>query len=341
MTDLYGIAEVISQFRVTTRNFLHLDSVTGQESLKSLAIRFWFESLRRRTGLATAYSLEQFFEPSSFKRDRHDSITSYRNKWIRYEDGIHRPQRGLLLLVEEKLHGSSRDLNHPLWKVLDLSDQKVMQGEGFLRTLAPSVQAILFSPEDDAPLIQSGRLPVTHVLLNRLVRNANLDGLACLAWLLREAGREGYETAGICHAIHHVMLMLAMDLHAMNVANSILQIVTERILSLAMPEHHRIALTIDEYIEASKMLNVIVYFTPAGKKRSLPWSKRARIMMQLLDGKFGVDVFHALRGPFTIDERSAHLTDELRSDGARRLKYRAWGWDCLRNKKDPDITTMP
>lgn len=143
-----------------------------------------------------------------------------------------------------------------------------MQGEGFLRTLAPSVQAILFSPEDDAPLIQSGRLPVTHVLLNRLLRNANLDGLACLAWLLREAVREGYETVGICHAIHHVMLMLAMDLHAMNVARSILQIVTERILSLAMPEHRRVALTIDEYIEASKMLNVIVYFTPSGKESS-------------------------------------------------------------------------
>jgi hypothetical protein len=341
MIDLKGIYEILEQFHLPTRNLLNVDAMSGHETLKSLSIRFWFENLRRRTGLPTAYSLEQFFEPGSFIRDQNDSISSYRNKWIRYEDGIHRPQPELLRTVEEKCHGSARDLNHPLWRVLDLSDQKILRGDSYLRTLAPGVQTVIFSPEDDAPLIQSARLQVTPVLLNRLVRKANLDALACLIWLLRESAQErGVHTGRICIALHHVLLMMAMDLHAMKVARPLLQILVNLILPLAMESHERVALSVDEYIEASARLNILVYRTSIGKGQSLPWSKRTRVMLKLVDLSYGFDIFFAMGKPFRVDDSIPILSPERRRLAAMEKHDADWGWECLRSNRQGDVTEL-
>ncbi|MBH3442323.1 hypothetical protein I5L59_01855 [Pseudomonas moraviensis] len=341
MIDLKGVFEIIEQFHLPKRNLLNVDATNGRETLKSLSIRFWFENLRRRTGLPTAYSLEHFFEPASFIRDQNDSISSYRNKWIRYEDGIHRPQPGLLRTVEEKCHGSTRDLNHPLWRVLDLSDQKILRGDSYLRTLAPGVQTVVFSQEDDAPLIQSSRLPVTPVLLNRLARKANLDALACLIWLLRESAQErGVYTGRICMVLHQVLLMMAMDLHAMKVARPLLQILVSLILPLAMESHERVALSVDDYIEASARLNILVYRTSVGKGHSLPWSKRTRVMLKLVDLSYGFDIFFAMGKPFRIDDSVPTLSPELHRLAAMEKHDADWGWKCLRSNRQGDVTEL-
>ncbi|MFD2642749.1 hypothetical protein [Pseudomonas japonica] len=341
MVDLKGVFRIIKQFHLPTRNLLHIDPLSGHESIKSLSIRFWFENLRRRTALPTAYSLEQFFEPSSFIRDQNDSISSYRNKWIRYEDGVHRPQPALLRMVDEKCHGSARDLNHPLWRALDVSDQKILKGESFLRALAPGVQTVIFTPEDDAPLIQSARLPVTFVLLKRLVRKANLDAVACLVWLLRESRHAGGTNTGrIGMALHHVLLMMAMDLHAMKVARPLLQILVDRILPLAMQPHERVALSVNEYIEASARLNILVYRTKIGKGQSLPWSKRTRVMAKLLDITYGFDIFFAMGKPFRIDESAPGLSQEHLRLAASEKKDADWGWECLRSNRQGNVKEM-
>lgn len=331
MIDLKGIYETIEGFRQPTRKLLHVDPITGHESLKSLSIRFWYESLRRRTGLTTAYSLEQFFEPGSFIRGESDSISSYRNKWIRYEDGIHRPQNALVKKVEEKCPGSGRNLVHPIWRVLDLNDQKVLKGDSFLRTLAPGVQAVMFSPDDDAPLIQSARLPITAVLLNRLERKANLDALACLVWILRQCTHESAAlTNRVCFALHHVMVMMAMDLNAMKMARPLLQILVDLVLPLGMPARYRVALSVEQYIEASAKLNVLVYRTRPGSGKSLPWSMRTRVMAKLLDVTSGFDIFFAIGRPFQHDISAGTTSKELLALGAHEQREFEWGWACLR-----------
>lgn len=341
MIDKKGIYEIVEQFRVPKRNLVNVDEVTGHESLKSLSIRFWFENLRRRTGLATAYSLEQFFEPKSFRRDVNDSISSYRNKWIRYEDGKHRPQPGLLRVVEEKCHGSLRDLNHPLWSVLDLSDQKIMRGESYLRSLAPSVQTVIFSPEDDAPVIQSARLPVTPVMLKRLVRKANLDALACLIWLLRESAQaKAATTDKIVFALHHVLLMMAMDLHVMRVARSLIRIIVDRTFPLGMESHQRVALRVDEYIEASARINFMVFQTQVGRGKSLVWSKRTQVMVGMLHFKYGFDIFYAIGKPFRINTAAPDLSQEQLVMAADEQRCADWGWECLRSNRQGDVSEL-
>lgn len=341
MIDLNGIYETIGRFRQPMRKLLHMDPATGHESLKSLSIRFWYENLRRRTGLTTAYSLEHFFEPSSFIRGESDSISSYRNKWIRYEDGIHRPQPTLVRKIEEKCPGSARDLDHPLWRVLDLSDQKVLKGDSFLRTLAPSVQAAMFSPDDDAPLIQSARLPITFVLLNRLERKANLDALACLVWILRQSVQDGaVHTNRVCYALHHVMIMMAMDLHVMKVAHPLLQILIDQILSLAMPVHHRVVLSAEEYVEASATLNTLVYRTRRCAGKSLPWSTRTRVMAKLLDVTSGFDIFFAMGRPFQHDLVAPTFSEALFERGAHDQREFQWGWSCLRRGRRGSYTEL-
>lgn len=341
MLDLHGVYEIINEFRVPTRKLVNVDEGTGQEALKSLSVRFWYENLRKRTGLYSAYGLEQYFEPDSFRRDPNDSISQYRNKWIRYEDGMHRPQSELLKLVEKKCPGSARDLDHPLWRVLDARDLKVLRGDQFLRTLGPGVQSAIFTPEGDSPFAQSARMPVNHVVLNRLQRKANLDALACLIWLLRESVQLNTAmTDRISVALHRVLIMMTMDLQALRVGRSLVTLVLDNILRLPMAAHQRLALSAEQYLEASVRLNALVYRTPHCQGKSLTWSQRTKVMGDMLDFKYGFDIFFAMGRPFLINAEAPGLSESQRALAVHEEKRWRWGWDCLRRNRQGDAAEL-
>lgn len=103
MSDFQRVIQLYLDFASSTRKYVGQEYPSWSESLRSLRIRYWYETLRQHTVLNTAYQLEQHFEPESFVRNADGSIQHYKNKWIRYEQGRHLPQAALLKRVEEKV----------------------------------------------------------------------------------------------------------------------------------------------------------------------------------------------------------------------------------------------
>ncbi|MDG9924476.1 MULTISPECIES: hypothetical protein [unclassified Pseudomonas] len=290
--------------------------------------------MRQRTALNTAYQMEQYFEPKSFARDTSGSIQHYKNKWIRYEQGRHLPQAELLRSVEEKVPGSTRELRHPLWSVLDLGNSQVMRGDAFLRQLTPAVQDVLFQPAQSGVLRYETRCPVTPLLLEKLERRASLDVLACLVWLRRDAAERQSEAAvRIGHTLHNVVTMMGIELHALKVALPLLRQLIDHVLPLGVPPHHRMWMIPSDYIHASSYLNRIAYQIPKGRQQELAWGTRVKIMQQLLQGKFGFDVRYAMSPQFKLDGSTGEVSAEIIETHARAGRQREWGWECIRTGK--------
>lgn len=334
MSDAQRIIQLYLDFASSTRNYVGQEYPSWNEPLRSLRIRYWYETLRQRTALNTAYQLEQHFEPESFVRDAGGSIQHYKNKWIRYEQGRHLPQASLLKKVEEKVPGSTRELQHPLWSVLDPENKRVMRGDAFLRQLAPVVQDVLFQPAQAGVLGYAVRVPVTSLLLEKLERRACLDVLACLAWLLRDAAeKQSPDATRIGHALHNVLTMMALELHALKIALPLLRQFIDHILPLGLNPHHRMWMIPSDYIHTSGHLNRIVYQTPKGRRQTLAWSARVKIMQQLLQGKFGFDVRYAMSPQFELDDSAGEIPAEVIEAHNRASNLHEWGWECIQTGK--------
>jgi hypothetical protein len=295
-----------------------------------MRIRYWYESLRQRTSLTTAYKLELFFEPDSFTRDVEGSIQYYSNKWIRYEQGRHLPQAALLRKVEQKAPGSTRDLNHPLWTVLNLDNKRVVRGDSFLRQLAPTVQGELYQSDVSGIHGNEVRVPVKQSLLRNLEDRACMDVIACLVWLLREsAERQSNDSVMIGRALHNVLTMMAFDLKQLKIGLPLLRFLIDHILPLGLPQYHRMRMTPDDYVYASAYLNQFVFFTDKNYLKKLSWSSIVKLMQKFLKGKFGFDVLYAMKPYYELDNSSGEIPPEIIKDNERDRRLHEWGWECI------------
>lgn len=334
VSDIKRVIKLYEEFSLKKWGYASHEYSSGHEPLKSLRIRYWYEVLRQRTALNTAYQLEQYFEPDSFARDDKGLVKYYKNKWTRYEQGCHRPQSTLLTKVEEKAPGSTWDLNHPLWSVLDLTNLRVMGGNAFLRRLAPAVQDVLFQTTRGGVLGSDVRSPVTRSLLEKLERRACLDVLACLVWLLREASeKQTTDCVSIGNALHNVLTMMAFELEVLKIGLPLLRQFTDHILPLGVPRYHRMWLTPSHYLHSSAHLNLRVYGTAEGNQKTLAWNTRVKIMQQLLKGQYGYEVLYAMRPHFELDTGNGDIPDSVAKAHEIDNNLRNWGWECISSGK--------
>ncbi|WP_157718870.1 hypothetical protein [Pseudomonas pohangensis] len=295
-----------------------------------MRIRYWYERLRQRTHLNTAYQLEQLFEPDSFVHNSDGTIQYYKNKWIGYEQGRHLPQEALLKKVERKLSGSTRDLNHPLWKSLDIANKRVMRDDAFLRELAPVVQNLLYQPAFDGMQSFEVRAPVTKSLLEKLERRASMDVLACLVWLLREsAAKQSKDSEMIGHALHNVLIIMTLEFESLKIGLPLLRLFIDHILPLGVPAHHRMWMIPTDYLHASVNLNLLASRRSKRWQDSVAWSNRIKIMQRLLKGRLGTDVLYAMRPQYQLDETNGEIPTEVIENYKRTCNLREWGWENI------------
>lgn len=335
MLDSNRVIDLHMSFASDMRDYLERNISCWHETLRSLQTRFWYEALSQRTGLNTAYELERHFEPSSFTFNDDGTIEYYKNKWTGYRQGQHRPMPPQRELVEKKAPGSTRELLHPLWSALNLNDKRVMRENAFLRQLLPPIQEVMFKPGSSGVLGYTTRAPITQRLLDKLERRAGMDVLACLTWLLREAAEKQCASAQLIgHALHNVLTMMALELHALKIALPLLQIFIDQILPLGLPQHYRTGMTPGDYVNASGYLNRIVYTTTKGRKRKLDWDQRCKIMQQLIQGKSGWSVKYAMMPQYELDDGGEELPADVIEAHSLASKQREWGWDCLLTGKE-------
>lgn len=326
------------RFRASVRNKQHRAArFTKRDQADVLRVRYWYEGLRQRTGLATAYKLEQHFEPESFRTQ--DGVTSNRCKWQRYAAGRHTPQAKLAERVDTRVPGSLQELQHPLWAILKQQPSRATLSEVFLQRLKPDVQAVLFEPVGGIEVYWQ-RARVTVVLMRKLERIASLDSLAALTWLLRESLAQGCRknTERLADSIYTVLLIMGIEWQNRGLAEPLLTLFAQRILPLGSPPHRWFCMSGSDMLECSAALNLIVYQTTDGKRRSLNWLQRVHIMRRLLSGMTGVDVVHAL-APRYIPVGS-DVPEEVLHRLAQDERWRQWGWSSI-NSAQPEPFPPP
>ncbi|HEJ3687094.1 hypothetical protein [Pseudomonas aeruginosa] len=309
---------------------------SGRDAADILRVRFWYEGVRQRAGMDSAYELEQLFEPESFRRRPKDGKPCHRCKWQRYREGRHTPQNRLAERVNAQLPGAIQELRHPLWDVLKLKPNRSALSEAILQRLMPDVLAVLYEPVGGTQVYWQ-RAPVARTLIARLERIASLDALAALVWLLFEAlAQDHRERANnLVRGIYAVLLMLGIWWQERQLADSMMALFAERILPLAAPQYLRFNMSSQDLVKASAGLNLVVYNTDVSQHSDLPWQQRVRIMRNLLSGHFGLDVASAFSPVYALascesQEAPPAVIEQLRLDE----QLRAWGWNCILAGRD-------
>ncbi|MFP3848994.1 hypothetical protein [Pseudomonas sp. W5-01] len=332
MTDFKRIAKIYSDFADNMREQIPENTNPRSNTVEMLAVGYWFEGLRQRTGLKTAYALEQHFEEDSFRRNSNGTIRHYRSKWSRYEQKTVSPKAKTLAKVELQAPGSSRDLNHPLWTLLKLKikGEDVDFGQ-FFGTLNAEVQGVLFRTASDMAWGNLQRESVTQNLLEKLERRASLDSLAALVAIVMEADQMGRRPLAIkaADSLHKVLLMLAMELQARGVAVVLIDWLVFNVLPLGVPAHLEVWMSSTDYIHASAHLNTMVFHHPERRGKNLPWKLRTRLMCKLLAGDMGLDVMYAMRPQFALRVDIGEIAGDLVKEFHKTSALRTWGWMCI------------
>jgi hypothetical protein len=332
VSDFKRIVNIYSEFAESLREQIPENSNPRSNTVEMLAVGYWFEGLRQRTGLKTAYALELYFENESFRRNTNGTIRHYRSKWSRYEKKVHSPNAETLKRVELLAPGSSRDLKHPLWMLINLIRKKmVIDFEVYLRTLNTDIQSVLFTNGSGTFWDDSRREPTTQLLLDKLERRACLDSLSALIAIVVEADHLGRKSVAIkaADSLHKVLLMLAMELQARGVAVVLIDWLAFNVLPLGVPAHLQIWMSSTDYIHASAHLNTMVYQNPERRGKALPWKLRTRVMCKLLAGDMGIDVLHAMRPQFELRTDIGEIAGELVDEFKKTSALRTWGWTCI------------
>ncbi|RUT42312.1 hypothetical protein WG29040_01585 [Pseudomonas sp. PAMC 29040] len=332
MSDFKRIVNIYSEFAESLREPIPENSNPRSNTVAMLAVGYWYEGLKQRTGLKTAYALELYFEKESFRRNRNGTIRHYRSKWSRYEQKMISPKAKTLSRVELLAPGSSRDLNHPIWTLVKLiSRQKKINFDDYFRTLSTEVQLVLYRNTSDMIWESVQREPITQVLLEKLERRASLDTLAALIAIVVEADHLGRKSAAIkaADSLHKVLLMLVMELQARGVAVGLIDWLAFNVLPLGVPAHVQIWMSSTDYIHASAHLNTMVYQHPERRGKALSWKLRTRLMCKLLAGDMGIDVLHAMRPQFELRTDIGEISSELVKEFKKTSALRTWGWMCI------------
>lgn len=260
------------------------------ESLRSLSIRYWYSRLRARAGLTSVYKMEQTYEPDAFSYSA-DKVIQYRkNKWTSYRLGKHRPQNQLLRKVEMLARGSTRDLNHPLWVVLDINNVEVTADYQFLSTLSLDLQRLLNTGDENWSIHSK-----THPsLVKKLLQNPDLDVLAYLTWCLRSASEQsGVNLSPFFLALHNALVLLTGYLEKLEISNSLLNRFIQDILPMGLPPGLKLEMCASDYLNQSVILDTFAQKVLESENQKPSRNKPYAIMAEMLGGKYGFDLLFA------------------------------------------------
>lgn len=203
-----SVCEIVASFDKELCLATHPELPLKQEIRRCQTI-FWYEHLRKRTGLVTSRAMQKLFEPDTFVPRKGEGFICS-NKWQAYRQGAHKPHPKLVDRVDKSMPGSAKQLRHPLWEILNVDEPIGNQGEGILKRFDPDLQSKLFlSGRRGARRVADARLAAV------LKRRCDVDTLAVMTLLCREASEsQDYEMALYwAGETYYMLLRLGLELH--------------------------------------------------------------------------------------------------------------------------------
>lgn len=305
-----------------------MENVARRDPVDTVRVRYWYEGVRRSVRSRTPYQLEKLLEPESFTKA--DGRTHYRNKWTRYAQGQHTPQQHLVDRVADRVLGSERELNHPLWSILKAERISSRQITTWIERLEPRVQTAIYRRPHDGQGAALLRLAYTSTLGRRLVKLGNLDALACLLLYWHESSSAGPDEGGRpAERIYQLLLILGRDFARRRIAEDIFMLFQTRVFARAVWEHGRLCMDGKLYQKSATVLYFLL--SQVGGMPPLPsWAQQVRTMLHLLEGKQGFDVKFAMAPVWEPDWRLGPPTRETLDRWIQSRRLRVWGWSHLR-----------
>lgn len=298
---------------------------TSRRLINILRVRYWYAGVKQKTGLSTAYQLERYFEPLT--KTAIDKRTPFRNKWSRYQSDKHKPGTALASLVDAKVPGSARELNHPLWDVLRLGEQVLPKIDTWMEKLEPRVLMVVYHPPKEQMNVLKLRQPYTLGLSNKLVKLGNLDALTALLLYWLESKRLGNNDDNRCQVrgIYQLLLMMGMDFCERNIAEELFVLFLASVFTQTDWDGRRFSINPVHYVRGVERLYCALYdvrdFNPSS---SLP--ERCRVMYKLLDGQHGLYARFGLDIVLMPDWQYGPPTKQQWKDWYSDFIDWQWGW---------------
>ncbi|MGO0792305.1 hypothetical protein ACTOWA_20780 [Herbaspirillum seropedicae] len=309
---------------------LHLIAVRRRRDVTDvLRTIFWCEGLLLRTERKTAYHLAKKFDPHTFGMK--DGVRYGSSKWQKYVLGKHTPSSGKIASVELAYAGSAQEINHVLWKSLHSKFRCTPQNiRRLLEQLAPCVQSVVFRTTDTEG--ERVRSQINTTRLDVIAQKCSLDSLACLTILLREAAylREERLAFEISLRVYQVLLMLAAAFQGRKIADSLVQLYSERIFTLVVWQGYVFYIETEKFIESSLLLNELA--APEENGQIVSWELRVKKMFRILEGRYGLHFCFALH-PLYAPVPNAKNQKEV-SQFRKRVHLYTQAWRLIYSKAD-------
>ena len=308
-----SVCEIVASFDKDLCLATHPELALKQEIRRCQTI-FWYEHLRKRTGLVTSRAMQKLFEPETFVPRRGEGLICS-NKWRAYRQGAHKPHLKLVDRVDKSMPGSAKQLRHPLWEILNVDGPIGSQGEGILKRLDPDLQSKLFlSGRRGARRVADARLAAV------LKRRCDIDTLAVMTLLCREASEnQDYEMALYwAGETYYMLLRLGLELHRHRVCPLLVRFFRRHIFAKCTRPgwtfHNQ-----DEDIGLSMgFLVVLEHELPAHRRTA---DSKAQLLTGRL-GRFPCQAFQPIWKAELSVKGSAQRYD-------RMLRNRAAGWEAI------------
>lgn len=151
-----------------------------------LKTRIWFNLVKHKSGLPSAYMIEMFLDGDEIRRKR--LIVKKARKWDFYRDGLRVPNdkrkiRNSVEQAESHFLGTAKWFRSPIWPFLrgERFDQKAIVGA--LQSLQPEIVEILFYPKSNTSSLTRLK-PFNETSKSLLVEVGGLDALAAAVLLV-------------------------------------------------------------------------------------------------------------------------------------------------------------
>lgn len=173
--------------------------------LRSLSVGLWFECLRSRMGLSSAYALGQSISP--------ERPGCHSNVWVKYAHAEHVPSQATQAAAEARYPGCRMVLCSPVWAALNVHEALGGCGESILMSLSAPVQLEVFSGASLRAGMFVRRDRRLREITEGLCGLGTLDSLAALVVMLRVAHEQGrrHDCFALGRALHDCLLLVGQD----------------------------------------------------------------------------------------------------------------------------------
>jgi hypothetical protein len=195
---------------------LNSEGLAGDRpALQTIRVMFWYWFCVSATGLHHPAQLQDRLD----LKDRGNGKKTARSrsgKWRHYVNGQTTPRADLVQRVNQKVAGSAALFDHVLWEIADITEAPLEHSDKWIAKLAPKVRDILTgrSKDESGKYRRSRRKSISDADISKLKKVADLDSLAGLTLLLREALAAGDQKRafGLVPPILRVLIVLEAEM---------------------------------------------------------------------------------------------------------------------------------